>query len=280
MHQDQLDKISSQHRQEVQSLHRDYEKVIAVKVDQFHVESEQLSISHLKAIEDLQSRSSVELQELQDEFRMTFNALERKLATEKEDLAQAHAKELADSRNSYEEKIAVITKHHEGVIEVLNKNYEEAMDNVKKILTYFDDISHVLLIFQGQELQQSLDYLRLEFQAVLAAAEAKETQHKAEVEKMSHTIQFKENEITHLGETLRRREKETADEWIQRETSIMSQLTEQNQKSVEEFETRLQEIRAELHQAKEEIGRVAEERDAARDDIAVLQVGATYLLLE
>jgi hypothetical protein len=116
-----------------------------------------------------------------------------------------------------------------------------------KILTYFDDISHVLLIFQCQELQQSLDYLRFEFQAALAVAEAKETQHKAEVEKMSHTIQFKENEITNLGETLRRRVKETADEWIQHVTSIMSQLTEQNQKSVEEFEICLQEIRTELH---------------------------------
>jgi hypothetical protein len=63
---------------------------------------------------------------------------------------------------------------------------------------------------------------------------------------MSHTIQFKENEITHLGETLRRREKETADEWIQRETSIMSQLSELNKKYVEEFETCLQEIRIEL----------------------------------
>ncbi|EFX76143.1 hypothetical protein DAPPUDRAFT_322672 [Daphnia pulex] len=123
---------------------------------------------------------------------------------------------------------------------------------------------------QCQELQQSLDYLRFEFQAALAAAEAKETQHKAEVEKMSHTIQFKENEITHLGETLRRRVKETADEWIQRVTSIMSQLTEQNQKSVEEFEICLQEIRTELHQTKEEIGRVVEERDAARNDIAKL----------
>ena len=128
------------------------------------------------------------------------------------------------------------------------------------------------LNFQGQELQQSLDYLRLEFQAVLAAAEAKETQYKAEVEKMSHTIQFKENEITHLGETLRRREKETADEWIQRETSIMAQLTKQNQKSVQEFETHLQEVRTELQQAKEEIERVTEERDAARDDVAVFQV--------
>lgn len=146
MHQDQLAKMSSQHLEEVQSLHRDYEKVIAVKVDQFNVESEQLSISHQKAIEDLQSRSSVELQELQDEFRMTFTALERKLAMEKEDLAQAHAKELAGSRNSYEKKIAVITKHHEGVIEVLNKNYEEAMDKVKKILTYIDD--NRLMFFQ------------------------------------------------------------------------------------------------------------------------------------
>jgi flagellar biosynthesis chaperone FliJ len=73
--------------------------------------------------------------------------------------------------------------------------------------------------------------------------------------------------------------KETADEWIQRVTSIMSQLTEQNQKSVEEFEICLQEIRTELHQTKEEIKRVVEERDAARNDIAVLQVGTTYLLL-
>ena len=107
---------------------------------------------------------------------------------------------------------------------------------------------------------------------MLAAAEAKETHYKAEVEKMSHTIQFKENEITHLGETLRRREKETADEWIQRETSIMAQLTKQNQKSVQEFETHLQEVRTELQQAKEEIERVTEERDAARDDVAVFQV--------
>jgi hypothetical protein len=34
-----------------------------------------------------------------------------------------------------------------------------------------------------------------------------------------------------------------------------------------------------FHQTKEEIGRVSKERDAARDDIAVLQVGTTYLLL-
>ncbi|EFX85334.1 hypothetical protein DAPPUDRAFT_237886 [Daphnia pulex] len=68
----------------------------------------------------------------------------------------AHAKELVDSRNSYKENIAVIMKHHEGVIEVLNKNHKEAIDN-------------------GQELQQSLDCLRLEFQAALAVATAKET---------------------------------------------------------------------------------------------------------
>ncbi len=146
IHQDQLAKISSQHLEEVKSLHKDYEKVIADKIDQFNVETEQLSITHQKAIENLQSRSTVELQELQDEFRMTFTALERKLAMEKEDHSQAHAKELAESRNSYEEKIAVITKHHEGVIEVLNKNYEEAMDNVKEILTLFDD-NH-LMFFQ------------------------------------------------------------------------------------------------------------------------------------
>lgn len=107
---------------------------------------------------------------------------------------------------------------------------------------------------------------------MLAAAETKEAQHKAEVDKMTHAIQFKENEITHLGETLRRREKETADEWIERETSIMGQLTEQNQTSVQEYEKRLQEVRAQLQQSREETERILQERDAARDDVAVFQV--------
>ncbi|EFX85322.1 hypothetical protein DAPPUDRAFT_237872 [Daphnia pulex] len=117
MHQDQLDKISNQHLQEVRSLHGHYEKVIAVKVDQLHVESEQLSISHQKAIEDLQSRSSVELQELQDEFRMTFTALEQKLAIKKENVAQAHAKEFqaalaaAEAKETQHKAEAYCTSH-------------------------------------------------------------------------------------------------------------------------------------------------------------------------
>ncbi|KAI9563651.1 hypothetical protein GHT06_011115 [Daphnia sinensis] len=252
-HENVLSQMSTQHLDEIKTLHKDYEKVIAAKEEKYIAEREQLSAVHHETVEALKGHNMVELQKLQDEFRLTFTALERKLEMEKEDLARAHAKELAELNISYESKMEVVNKHHEAVVEELNKNYEEAMDN-------------------SQELQQSLDYLRLEFQAVLAAAETKEAQHKAEVEKMTHAIQFKENEITHLGETLRRREKETADEWIQRETSIMAQLTEQNQQSVQEFESRLQEIRAQLQQSKEEAARMKEERDAARDDVAVFQV--------
>uniref|UniRef100_A0A0P6G4U3 Hyaluronan mediated motility receptor n=1 Tax=Daphnia magna TaxID=35525 RepID=A0A0P6G4U3_9CRUS len=252
-HEDVVSQMSIQHLDEIKTLHKNYEKVIAAKEEKFIAEREQLSAVHHETVEALKGHNLLELQKLQEAFRMTFTALERKLEMEKEDLARAHAKELAELNSSYESKMEAVNKHHEAVVEKLNKNYEEAMDN-------------------SQELQQSLDYLRLEFQAVLAAAESKEAHHKAEVEKMTHAIQFKENEITHLGETLRRREKETADEWIQRETSIMAQLTEQNQKSVQEFESHLQEIRAQLQQSKEETVRIKEERDVARDDVAVFQV--------
>ncbi len=117
-----------------------------------------------------------------------------------------------------------------------------------------------------------MDDLRIEFQTALATAEAKEAQHKEEVDNISHTIQLKDKEVADLSETIRRREKETADEWIQRETTIMAQFTEQNQKSVSGFETRLQEIRNQLHQSKEETEKMRAQRDAARDDVAVFQV--------
>ena len=121
-------------------------------------------------------------------------------------------------------------------------------------------------------MQQSLDELREEFQSLLSTSETKESKFTVEVENLTSTIQQKDKEITDLKETLRRREKETADEWIQRETTIMAQFTEENKKSANEFETRLQDLRVQLDQVKEEMEQVKVERDAARDDVAVLQV--------
>lgn len=121
-------------------------------------------------------------------------------------------------------------------------------------------------------MQQSLDELREEFQSLLSTSETKESKFTVQVENLTSTIQQKDKEITDLKETLRRREKETADEWIQRETTIMAQFTEENKKSANEFETRLQDLRVQLDQVKEEMEQVKVERDAARDDVAVLQV--------
>lgn len=117
-----------------------------------------------------------------------------------------------------------------------------------------------------------MDDLREEFQTLLATGDEKEFEHKTEINKLSDIIQSKEQDIVGLNEIISRREKETADEWIQRETSIMAQFTEQNQKSHAEFEDRLQEISYQLQQAKDEANQLKAERDAALDDVAVFQV--------
>ena len=89
---------------------------------------------------------------------------------------------------------------------------------------------------------------------------------------MAEMLQSKDNNILDMSEMIRRREKETADEWIQRETTIMAQFTEQSKSSLAEFETRVQDILSQLEQSREEIQRMKAERDAALDDVAVFQV--------
>lgn len=89
---------------------------------------------------------------------------------------------------------------------------------------------------------------------------------------MAEMLQSKDNNILDMSEMIRRREKETADEWIQRETTIMAQFTEQSKSSLAEFETRVQDILSQLEQSKDEIQRTKAERDAALDDVAVFQV--------
>lgn len=89
---------------------------------------------------------------------------------------------------------------------------------------------------------------------------------------MAEMLQSKDNNILDMSEMIRRREKETADEWIQRETTIMAQFTEQSKSSLAEFETRVQDILSQLEQSRDEIQRTKAERDAALDDVAVFQV--------
>lgn len=133
---------------------------------------------------------------------------------------------------------------------------------------------------QAKELQQSLDDLQTEYQALLSKVEHKDAKHQNEITKMAEMIRTKEDSITDLSELISRREKETADEWIQRETTIMAQFTEQNQKSLEDFEHRFQEVLTQLQQSKEETERIKMERDAALDDVAVFQVRCSEALIQ
>lgn len=75
-----------------------------------------------------------------------------------------------------------------------------------------------------------------------------------------------------MQDNIQRREKEVADEWIQRETAIMTQFAAKQQERDVEFESSLRTLETQLLQARSEAQQLAAERDAARDDVAVFQV--------
>ena len=89
---------------------------------------------------------------------------------------------------------------------------------------------------------------------------------------MSSTIRAKEEELKELSETIRRRDKQTADEWIQRETALMSQCSAQSQQTIADYENRLAALHSELQTSQESARQAKVERDAAQDDLFILQV--------
>ena len=68
------------------------------------------------------------------------------------------------------------------------------------------------------------------------------------------------------------RERQTADEWIQRETDLMSQFSSQTLKEREEFEQQIRTAENNRAELLENVEKLTTERDAALEDAAVLQV--------
>ena len=89
---------------------------------------------------------------------------------------------------------------------------------------------------------------------------------------MKANICIKEEELEKLAETIRLRDKQTADEWIQRETNLMTQFSGQSQQVAADCEARLSAMRSQLQIAQENFRQVEGERDAAREDLSVQQV--------
>lgn len=257
----QIEQLKTQHQDQVDQLRCHYEQMIAEKEEAFARDRETLLVAHTAALDELKKLSEAESTRMQEEFRVAFGNLEEKLAGEKAQLTA-----------SYEEKLSLANQHQQAVVEELNRNYEEAADNVSYRLSFM--FTRILTFFkmQAQELQQSLDNLRSEFQAALAAAEDKETRHRSEIEQMSSTIQTKEEELKKLKENLSLREKQTADEWIQRETALMTQCSAQNQQTVADYEARLASLVSELQTARENARQAKTERDAAQEEVSILQI--------
>ena len=116
-------RLDDQHTEELKKLRCDYEKMIVVKDEEFSSERAKLVAENQLAIDELERRGQAQSLQQQEEFRLSFRALEEKFSSEKEQLIAA-----------YEEKLALADQHHQAVTVVLNRNYEEAADNVSSVI--------------------------------------------------------------------------------------------------------------------------------------------------
>lgn len=128
---------------------------------------------------------------------------------------------------------------------------------------------------QIQELRQTLDDVRAEFQATVNSSELKDTEYHTKMEEMASNVRAKQEELEKLMEITRLRDKQTADEWIQRETALMAQASTQHQQMVDDYESRLASVQSELRMAQENACLLQAERDAVREDLCVFQVSSS-----
>ena len=132
---------------------------------------------------------------------------------------------------------------------------------------------YLMIVFiQAKTLEECLNGIRNDYHNALATANQVEVQHGARVEELENSIQQKTGELEKMRESVRRRDKQTADDWIQRETALMTQFSSKNQETTSNYETKLTALTQELETARATAQSMKKERDEARDDIAVFQI--------
>ena len=117
-----------------------------------------------------------------------------------------------------------------------------------------------------------VEEVKNEFSAASEASDIKLNELTCEMDRLSLNVMQKNEEINQLNDMIQKREKETADEWIQRETAIMAQVAAEKQQTHLEYESRLREVYSELEAVSEKADVLKKERDAAKDDVVVFQV--------
>ena len=115
---------------------------------------------------------------------------------------------------------------------------------------------------------ERLKLVQQEHRTMLAAKEEREAQHLADIECWNECLNAKETELMALRSQLEQRERQTADDWIQRETALMQQFAE----TKSEGERRVRDLEEAKRLLAVQVRQLAGERDAAQGEIEVFQV--------
>ena len=252
-HVSEMERMSAAHKEEVLSLHKRYEAVIVSMEEKFVDDTEKLTVAHIEVLEALKNKGQEELKALQDEFRVTFMALEHRFTEERDAMSKTREQELFDLNEIHEERLKLVRQEHDIIVAELRRNCEEAMENVK-------------------ELQNEVEDVRNEYQCISAASKEKEIQHLNDIESWNDSLNSKEEELIKLREQIQQRERQTADEWIQRETVLMEQFSARFRDSKEDYETRLQAAEEEKSKLADKLRQLQTERDEAVGEVEVFQV--------
>lgn len=252
-HVAELERLSTGQKEEVLCLHARYEGVILGMEDKFADDTEKLNRRHLHELEASAVSSRQEMQSLQAEFHQAVQVLETKFAAEREAMARTRDQETADLVEIHEEKLKLMRQEHEVVVDELRRNCDEATENLR-------------------ELRDELDEARFESRALTDAAQEKRVQHLADIESWNDTLNAKERELIELRQHLQERERQTADEWIQRETQLMDQYSARARQTAADHEVLLGTVEDEKRRLQAALGQAEKQRDDALAEVEVFQI--------
>ena len=133
---------------------------------------------------------------------------------------------------------------------------------------------NVLLLFVGQVdgLREQIEAIGKQYQADISAREERENSLFDQVEKLQGEISAKNRQVCDLKETLELREKQTADEWIQRETGLFAQFSTESKIAEDRYKAELKNAEDDRKNLADQLAHVTRERDTALEEIEMFQV--------
>lgn len=218
--------------------------------ERMETEKVELAVAAEKEKEDLvQSYENLlaSLRQTLDEQGQTLKNVEEELVKARQEFQQ----QLTDKDAQTEEEIRNLHKSYERVIIDIEEKYSLQKEDLQQ------QFEEERLALKNRS-QKEMKILQDEFCVAFEDVDEKLKAEKREIQKLKDAIQL--------------RDKQTADEWIQRETDLMTQFSSQSLKEREEFEQQIRTAENGRVELLEKCEKLTTERDAAIEDAAVLQV--------